>query len=304
MLLMAVNNLDWDDLRFFLETARSESYMGAAKVLKADHTTVRRRIASLQTSLGTRLFQSKEQPLELTDAGGKLLTFAEHVETLVLQAKNNVSDADSDVSGTVRVGAPAGFGTYFLSSRIGQLLDKHPSLSVELAALPRVFNLPKREADVAIAMSLPAQRTQVVRKLTSSRASLYASRDYIAARPINSLADIATHRFITYVPDLIYAPELDYSSHLNLPGQVTFSTTSLLGQVRAVAAGVGIAVIPDYIATVESRLVKVLEAEVVLEHDFWLIVRPELVRVARVRAVMDFIIEQVTLHKALFGEDS
>lgn len=299
-----MDSFDWNDLRYFIELVRTNSHSAAGKRLKADHTTVRRRVAALEDALQARLFTTREQPLELTSAGEEMLRYAEQIESLTLQASEKVMRTDVQVSGVVRIGAPDGFGSSFLAPRLRPLLDEHPELDIELVAIPRVFNLSKREADIAIALSPPVQNRQIVRKLTSTRLSLYATTSYLESHPIRSLSDLVDHRLVTYIPDLLYAPELDYPTFLGVPIGSTFETTSLIAQLNAALAGLGIAILPHYLTAGEERLHRVLADEFSLEREFWLSVHPDLSQLARVRTVINFIVNQVQHNRALFlGEE-
>jgi len=296
-----MESFDWNDLRHFIELVRTENHGAAARRLKADHTTVRRRIAALETALQTRLFCSREQPIILTEEGQRMFQFAEKIEALAMEASERVMRTDVQVSGTVRIGAPDGFGSWFLTPRLNTLLTAHPALKIELVAIPRVFNLSKREADIAIALAPPAQNRQIVHKLTEARLGLYASPAYLATHPpLRSIEDISQHTLITYIPDILYAPELDYATYLDVPVGCTFKTASLIGQFQAARAGIGLAILPHYLTAGASGLQRVLEREFRLEREFWLIAHRDLVKLARVRTVIDFIIAQVTAERDLF----
>jgi DNA-binding transcriptional LysR family regulator len=140
---------DWDDLRFFLAVARAGRLTVAARQLEADHTTVSRRISALEQALKAQLFERKPQGYSLTEQGERLLGLAESMETQALAVASEVGGADLALSGTVRIGAPDGIGTYFLAPELGALAERHPDLTLQLVALPRTFSLSKREADIA-----------------------------------------------------------------------------------------------------------------------------------------------------------
>jgi DNA-binding transcriptional LysR family regulator len=119
--------------------------------------------------------------------------------------------AAQQVAGTVRIGAPDGFGTMFLAPRLGELVTRHPRLSVEIIATPRLFSLAKREADIVIGLSSPTQSRVVSRRLVNYRLYLYASNSYLSgAPPITTLNDILNHTIIGYVEELAFAPEVNY----------------------------------------------------------------------------------------------
>ena len=146
--------MDWDDLRVFLAVARSESLSGAGRRLKIDPATVGRRIARLEDATAVRLFAKTPQGYALTDEGTRLLAHAERAEAAVDGATEALSGPEG-LTGQIRIGAPDGCANYLLPQVLARICDANPGLEVQIVALPRVFNLSKREADMAIAVSRP-----------------------------------------------------------------------------------------------------------------------------------------------------
>lgn len=293
--------MDWDDLRFALAVTRAGSLTGAAQALGVDHTTVGRRIDRLERALNSKLFDRMKTGYEPTAAGEKLLGVAETVEAAVLAGEGEIAGENAAITGSVRIGAPDGFGTYFLAPRLGALYDAHPKLDVELVATARSFSLSKREADVSIALSLPTQGRVVGRKLIDYRLGLYASRSYLerCGAPRNR-ADLAAHRLIGYIDELLYTPELDYL-HLVYPqGTPRFRSANLIAQFQAVASGMGIAVLPAFIAHGVAGLESVLPDEISLMRSFYLLIHADNQRLGRIRAITRFIQSEVHRNRALF----
>jgi DNA-binding transcriptional LysR family regulator len=259
-----------------------------------DHTTVARRIAALEEGLGARLFARSPQGYALTVHGERLLPTAEKIESLAMLAGAELGEADQAVTGTVRIGAPEGFGSYVLAPLMARLADRHPALDIQLVAIPGVLSLSKREADVAVTLSAPREGRLVSRKLTDYRLSLYAAPSYLAARPpIVTRADMQGQRFIGYIGDLLYAPELDYMEAPDVDIRVGLQSSNLIAQLQACLAGAGLCVLPDFIAARETGLVRVLPDAVALERSLWLVVHADLRSLARVRAAMEMIVEAV-----------
>ena len=146
--------LDWDDLRVFLAVARAESLSGAGKRLKIDPATVGRWVARLEDALGARLFQKSPLGYALTEEGARLVPHAERAE-VALDGASEVLTGPEGLTGQVRIGAPDGCANYLLPQVLARICDANPGLEVQIVALPRVFNLSKREADMAIAVSRP-----------------------------------------------------------------------------------------------------------------------------------------------------
>jgi DNA-binding transcriptional LysR family regulator len=291
---------DWNDLRFFLNLVRAGSYQGAARRLRVDHTTVRRRIAALEEALQASLFVAQEQSPVLTAEGQEMLRYAEGIEALAEQASEKLKGTDNEQVGTVRIGVLDGFGTYFLTPRLKLLLDRHPALKIELVVLSRLFNLSNREADIAIAPAPPQQRRLIVRKLTDTRLFLYASGAYLEENPVESLKDVSSRRLVTYVPELVFSPEMDYLNFIDTPILHTFEATNVITQIEAVASGIGIGVLPNFMASRFSHLQRVLPEEFSLNREYWLVAHPDTINIARIRIVVDFLVAEVKANQALF----
>jgi len=292
---------DWNALKSFLAVARTGRLTAAAGRLGADHTTVGRRIDALEHALGAKLFWRSPNGYALTGQGERLLATAEGMESLVLQARTEVGDAALSVSGAVRLGAPEGFGSYFLARRMAALGQRHPELEVQLVAMPAILSLSKREADLAITLRCPPKGRLVARKLTDYRLRLYGAPAYLDGRsPIAHRGDLAGHRFIGYIEDLLYAEELDYLEVLGAKIEVGLKSSNLIAQLQATLAGAGLCILPDFIGLTEPGLVPVLGESVTLTRAFWLVTHPDLASLARVRAVSDFVVEEVKGAKALF----
>lgn len=295
-----MERFDWDDLRFFLAVARSGRLTTAARRLNADHATVSRRITSLEASLKAKLFERRPQGYGLTLHGEQLLAKAEAMETEALAIQSEIGGADMALTGTVRIGAPDGFGTSFLAPRLAKFVAAYPGLEVQLVAMPRLLSLSKREADVAITLAPPKEGKIVARKLADYRLGLFAAPGYLeAAPPLEAADDLFAHRIIGYIDDLIFTPELDYLDEVARGLRPRLQSSNLVAQMRATVAGAGICVLPVFMAAQEPSLVRVLPDKVMLERAFWLVVHADLKDVARVRMVADFIVREAKAARGL-----
>ncbi len=229
----------------------------------------------------------------------------------MLRIHTELGGASLRVAGTVRIGAPEGFGTVFLAPLLVRLCALHPDLDIELVTLPRIFSLSRREADLAIGLARPTEGRLVAHKLTDYELGLYASNFYIdshaslrtsgqAPNSAMSLATLSSHRFVGYISDLIYARELDYLSLISPLVHPGLASSNLLAQLAATKAGHGFCVLPCFIAENEPSLRRVLSDVVVLRRSFWLTVHADMKSQARVRVVSDFITENVRTAQASF----
>ena len=291
---------DWDDLRFFLAVARAGRLTAAARQLEADHTTVSRRISALEAALKAKLFERSPQGYTLTEQGERLLAKAEAMETQALAVASELGGADLALSGTVRIGAPDGIGTYFLAPELGALAERHPGLTLQLVALPRTFSLSKREADIAVTLEQPTEGRLVSRKLTDYRLRLYASQDYLERHgSVSELSDLAGKTLVTYVADLLYSPVLDYFSALEKYTARRFECASVVAQAEAVRAGIGIGILHDYAARLHPELQLVLPA-ISFVRAYWLVTHAEVRSLQRIAVVHDYITERVRAQRGIF----
>ncbi|MFC0284680.1 LysR family transcriptional regulator [Camelimonas abortus] len=284
---------DWDDLRYFLAVARAGRLTVAARRLGADHATVSRRVTALESALKAKLFERRPHGYQLTAQGERLLAKAEAIETQALAAQSEIGGADLTLSGAVRLGAPDGLGSTFLAPRIVALAARYPELEIQLVAMSRIPSLSKREADIAISLNPPREGRIVARRLGDYDLALYAAPEYLAAAPpVRTVADLFRHRIVGYIDDLIYAPELDYLDEVAKGLRPRIQSSSIMAQLAATEAGAGVCVLPRFM-TGGRRLQRVLPGEVKLTRSFWLVVHADLREVARIRAVMDFLVREI-----------
>lgn len=284
---------DWDDLRVFLAVARTESLSAAGRVLRLDPATVGRRVARLEEAMAARLFARSPQGYALTEEGQRLLAHAIRAEQAVAAANEEVRGAPGQLSGQIRIGAPDGVANFLLPQVTARICDDNPGLEVQIVALPRVFNLSKREADMAIAVSRPAAGRLTAQRLTDYRLHLAASRSYLDRKPpIRSLDDLRGHRMIGYIPDLIFDKELDYLAETGVE-VVTLASNSVSVQFNWLRAGAGVAIVHDFALPAAPDLVRVLPDVLSLTRSFYLIRHADDRRVERLNRFAELLAQGV-----------
>lgn len=292
--------MSWDDVRIFLAVARSGQILGAAKRLGVNHATVARRLTALENDINTKLLTRRTNGCELTHAGEEFLLSAERMEAEMLSIRSSLGDADVSISGSVRIGAPDGFGVSFLAPRLATLTARYPDLKIQLVPVPRSFSLSRREADIAITVDRPDQGRLVAKKLVDYTLCLYASRSYLAAHPApRSIEDLAAHRLVGYVDDLVISPSLNYAPEITREWRPAFEISSAIGQVEAVKAGAGIGILHTFIAREYPDLVPVLP-ERTIHRSYWLAYHESVRTLRRIAAVSSFISDLVNSETGRF----
>jgi DNA-binding transcriptional LysR family regulator len=285
----------WDDARYFLEIHRSGSLSEAGRRLRVNQSTVGRRLAALESVLGVRLFDRTPGAYLLTPAGEALLPRAERMEEEALAAARDVAGGEARLAGTVRLTAPETLGSRFLTARLADFHRRYPDITLELVADNRTFSLSRREADVALRLARPAQPLLVTRQVAEVGTTLYASKGYLAARGKPRTPDLSGHQLIGF--DETFQPEAEVrwlAQHAR-SARVVFKSNSPQSQLAAAEAGLGLALLPCYLADPVPGLVRVLPVSKGVVRGLWLVLHRDLRHTARVRALADFLGE--TLHR-------
>ncbi|GLR65295.1 LysR family transcriptional regulator [Marinospirillum insulare] len=278
--------MDWDDIRIFLELARTEKLSEAAKRLRINASTVSRRLHRLETQLEVQLFERGPDGHQLTSQGQLLLATARQMEQQALTASEILQGLGEESIGSVRIGSTEGFGSFFITPQLSEFCRQNPRLVVELLPMPRFIKLTRHEADMAVTIERPRHTSLVVTKLCDYRLKLYATENYLEnAPPLNKIEDLNRHRLIGYIDDLLFSDQLNYMDRLLPDAQQVFRSTSVIAQYTMAKAGLGVAILPCFMAKEAPELKPILEEPLTLTRSFWLAAQPERKRLARVEAV-------------------
>lgn len=289
--------MDWDDLRFVLAVARSRSLSGAARALSVEHTTVSRRLASIESALGARLFDRTPDGHVATATGAAVLAHAGTMEEHALAIEREVSGRDARVSGTVRITALDAFINDFLLPNMVELRGQHPSLQIIAAPEARVVSLARREADIAIRFAPPADPHFVARELADIGSGIYASHDYIARRGHpRAPVDLAGHERIGYAPEFAHASEERWLDEHAAGARVVLRVGSPSAYRAALREGIGIGIYECHSADRDPDLVRLWDEPVLMER-WWAVVHVDIARAARIRAVLGFLSDLAASHR-------
>lgn len=277
---------DWDDLRVFLAVARARRIAPAARTLSVDPTTIGRRLARLSEEMGTQLFETVGGERLLTERGQALFARAEAIESAALAAIGEVTGDSRSLSGQVRLSVAEGFATWVLAPALPEFHRTHPDIQLDLITASGFLNPSKREADMAVMLARPRSGKLVAAKLSDYRLRLYAARSYIAAhgRPARIEA-LKAHSLISYIPEFIYSPELDYLGEIGAGLEPGLRSTSINIQHRLIAGGAGIGVLPAFIGDRDAALEPLFADEREIRRSFWLVTHADTRGLARIEAV-------------------
>jgi DNA-binding transcriptional LysR family regulator len=281
--------MEWDDFKYFLAVARGGSLTAAGRVLKTSAATVGRRILTLEGRLGARLFDRGQTGYSLTESGEAIRLKAEEVEEAVLSVEREAFGRDLRASGKVRVAAAEDIASVIIAPKLPDFRRSYPGIVLEAVSSWDVVNLTRREADVAIRTVRPTQGDFVIRQTGVWNCALYVSRNFASERKL--AADMKT------VPDV---DVISWTEEHRFRGgdwfekhapnaRVVFAANSRHIQYAACKAGLGAAILPCLSADRDPALLRLLPPERVRSVPLWLVAHRDLIRTARVRAVMDFL---------------
>jgi DNA-binding transcriptional LysR family regulator len=291
--------LDWNDLRYFLAVARDGSTLAAARQLRVSQTTVARRVAALEESVGFPLFEKRQAGYALTPAGVDLLARAEEVES----AANAFSDAASaqsrDVSGAVKITTEEVYAITILAPLLRELHETHPKIVIELDTSQQVRDLGAGEADISLRSTKGATQPAglVGRQLCIDDWALYCSRDYAARHGVPTRrAQLRQHAFIGGGGGNLWIHYQNWLQTLGLESQVAMHHATSGGLLSGVRSGFGIAVLPCIVADADTDLVRCLPPRGDHGRVLWLFTHERVRHTPRVRAVIDFLYERLSRH--------
>jgi DNA-binding transcriptional LysR family regulator len=282
--------LDWNDFRYFLALQRSGTLAAAARELGVKHTTVGRRLAALEEALGAKLFTHSPERFVLTRAGSDIVSLAEELEKTIGAIERRVAGDDARVEGTVRLTTSETFSAFFMK-RIADLRARHPKLVVDVLTANRSVDLSRSEADVAVRAAPVDDPNLIAKRLAVCGWSMYANEAYIGQRGSPASPEqLDGHDVLGFDDTLRLSPGAQWLAAHAQGAHHVLRGNSIVSVMNAALVGMGIAMLPCFLGDQERNLRR-LTPRVLGTREVWLVVHPDMARVSRVRAVMDFLIE-------------
>jgi DNA-binding transcriptional LysR family regulator len=299
---MALDQLNWDDLRIFLAVARLGNLSKAARKLHIDQSTVSRRIAQLEYTLGASLFERSHIGLALNSFGEQLLESAQSMDNGFAALSASLDQQSSALQGPVRIGTMEGIASLYLSSRLVDFNRDYPGVTVELVTSTQQLYVTRREADVFLGFFKPHGKGLDAEHMGRFSLHLYAADSYLEqyGEPGNA-EELAQHRFVGYIDDLIQIDAVRWLEDAVEKPNLVFQSSSMLAQMFAAAAGAGIVLLPSFADAQRFGLRRLLSDEIHVTRDLWLSVHRELRYVPRVKAAVNFL-ENLLLKDPLFAQ--
>lgn len=294
----------WDDLRYVLAIARARGLARAGRALGVDHSTIYRRLHALERSLGAQLFERLPSGYQPTEAGERLIAAAERMEAEALAVDREIAGRDTQLVGLVRVTSSETLAYRLLTGLIANFRRAHPRVEVELVIDNQLLDLSRREADVALRARRPTEPTAFGRKVADIAWAVYGAKSYLKGktRPRNK-AQLAKHAMIGFGLRAAQLLAAEWLQAAVPETAVVYRTNSLVNQLVAAKDGIGLALLPCYLADAERDLARVLGPIEDLSTELWLITHQDLRATARIRAFMDHVGDALARQKSVFAGD-
>jgi DNA-binding transcriptional LysR family regulator len=287
--LMAANTVKWDDLRVFLEVARQGSVHSAAKRLKLDHSTVCRRIDKLENHLSLKLLDRTRRGVLIRNEAKSLLKHVREMEKHASYVEDVVMQDDAESRQTVRVATMEGIASCYLARRLYALPKFSAKVDIELVSIPQTVDLSRKEADIFVSFYNPNNRGLKSALFGKFSLHLYCSPRYLRKHgmPAN-LEDLQKHTFVGYIDELLAIHAVRWLDEVVLNPRMSFQSNSILAQRNAAAEGMGIVLLPTFVAAGVAGLERVLPDQISVRREIWVSVRTEQNHLARIKAVTQF----------------
>ena len=284
--------LNWDDLNYFLTLSRTGKLNLASKKLNVESTTISRRVIRLEKKLNLELFSKSPKGYFLTEMGVELLKYAERIENEVYGINEQFLGSNLSIKGKVRLSVGEGLGVEIIIKNLYKFNESYPDIEIELLADTKSRSLSNRETDILISFSQPLKGRLKTWKVCDYYVNLYGTKYYLENHnKIESIKDLKNHSFVSYVNEFIEFPELNYLNDLKVNANVKFSSNNLRSQLLAVKNNIGLGLLHTFIADKETELKKVLEDQINIKREYWMIVHENLFKLQRIKVVCKFIKE-------------
>lgn len=282
--------MQWNDLRLVLAVGRGNTLTAAGQALGVDRSTVFRRLDALEEKLGVRLFERLGGAWEPTAEGAAMLEAAERMEQEALAAERAVTGRDARLAGKLRVTCSETLAFRLLTRHLACFRAAHPGIVVELAIENRMLSLSKREADVALRATRPAQGELWGRKIADIAWTAYGSHGYAEAHGLpRSPQSLGKHALIGWDEPGVQVRAAEWLAAAAPGTFVAYRSNSLVNQLVAAREGIGVAILPCYLGDPEPGLVRAFAPVAALARELWLVTHADLKRTARIRAFLDIV---------------
>jgi DNA-binding transcriptional LysR family regulator len=294
---------DWNELKLVLAVARAGGLVGAAAALGIDHSTAFRRLQAIENRFGHQLFERVASGgYQPTTVGARMASAAERMEDEALALARDIAGRDHRLAGRLRVTSSETLAYRILTPLLAAFRDAHPGVVVELIIDNRVLSLTRRETDIALRPLRPKEGDLWGRKLADVGWAVYGTKAYFARNGFPaSQKRLGEHALIGWDESVSGIQAAEWIAAAAPPAAIVYRTTSLVNQLEAARAGIGLAALPCYLGDPEPDLVRALPEPIAeLRREMWIVTHSDLKRTARIQAFFALVGDRLAAQRALF----
>lgn len=285
--------MDWDGLQHFLAIARHGTLSAAARALRVSQSTMSRRLETLETRIGTRLFTKTPQGYVLTLVGEAIRARVERMEAEAIGVERAIAGQDGRLEGVVRITAPETLAAIVLMPLLAAFRQIVPGVIVDLVADVRSLDLTLREADVAVRVGRPTQHDLIARRIGLMRFGVYAEPGYLRRRGMPDFdAGAPGHDVVALDRNATGAQDAEWLDELTHRATKVFQANSRLVVRAAIEAGLGIGCLARYLGDNSLNLVRLEVPTPAFSREVWMVTHEDIRRMPRVRAVTDYLVKE------------
>ncbi len=285
-----IDRLNWNNLRVYLVLARTGSLSQTGRQLGMDHSTVGRRIATLEHEIGTPLFDREATGYRVNAKGREFFSHVESMEASVLAIADQLTGEGRSLVGEVRIGTMEGIASLYLSEQFALLKEELPGIVVELVTSTRDVRVSQREADIFLGFFEPDTENLRAEKIGAFSCYLYGSPAYFARHGVpGSVESLSQHVFVGYIENLIQLDAVRWLENGVKDPTIVYRSNSMISQMFAAVAGTGLVMLPVFSRPERFGLLPVLHDRVRVHRDVWMSTLRHFPRVPRINAVLSFL---------------
>lgn len=290
--------MDWDKLRIFHAAAEAGSFTHAGDTLHLSQSAVSRQVSALEKDLKVALFHRHARGLVLTEQGEMLYRTVAEVMSKLQTAETLLADTTTKPSGDLRITAPVGLGTVWVTQRLREFIDLYPEIRVDLILNDEQIDISMRAADVAIWTREPEQADLIRRPLFTLQLHAFASSQYIRRHGApQTVAQLDKHRLVSYSgPPAQHLAAINWLETVGREGKdarlPVFRVNSIVAMKYAIRAGIGIGMLPDYQIEGETGLIMVMTDIKLPTLPIFFVYPEELKTSKKVQVLRDFLVAQ------------
>lgn len=290
--------MEWNDLMVILAVCRAGSLSGAARTLGQNHSTIFRKINTIEEKTGVRFFERLPEGYKMTDAGMTAMRFAERIEAEVHALGREILGQDMRLQGKIRVTAPEGMTVTILPQLFMDFCRRHPEVSIEITGGSTAVDLTRREADIAIRATSKPPDTSLGRKVCDFRFAIYASPQYLND---NRNVPLQEQNWCFIQGSDEWLVPLIWKKKAQTKQCTVFESGLAMAVLNAAGEGMGLTMMPCYLGDADERLVRVTNVLEPLTLELWILTHPDLRHTARVKALMTVLYDALTKDEDLYS---